>query len=424
MSSGAIYQPPIENLSQFNSTVFKPTNLSQIQASSLYLGRVGNPTSVATSTTFTGSLIGNNGLNITSGTTNLQALTTPAITLNTYPLGQNNGSFYFGALQSGTNSTQYGFPSSNTQGSYVVSEGAYANCQGAGSTAIGCYTNCNTATYSVAIGYNAQVNSGLNNAIAIGSSAVATLSNQLVLGQAGTTTYSQAIQNNGNLNFMNSTSTNNTITGLNNIIYDNTLGGKAVLYNSGVSSTNYEMGLDSYTLYFNSPANTNFYGAGSSSTPMLSITPTLISISTPIQLQTTYSAPATSLQLGYKFNYQSLATALTSTVVSQLILVPVPVGVWSVSYSVSCLATGAGNITAQNIVFSYTSASITALSVISGQIKKHNSETYALNDVYIVSSCFTFQTTSAVNIYLNMVSTFGGGAGVTATGYVSLTRIG
>lgn len=50
----AAYISPIENLSQFNSTVFKPTNLTQIQASSLYLGRVENPTSTAPSTSFIG----------------------------------------------------------------------------------------------------------------------------------------------------------------------------------------------------------------------------------------------------------------------------------------------------------------------------------------------------------------------------------
>lgn len=422
--SGVSYQPPIENLSQFNSTVFKPTNLSQIKASSLYLGRVGNPTSVASSTTFTGSLIGNNGLNITNGTTNLQALTTPAITLNTFPLGQNNGSFYFGAIQPGTNSTQYGFPSSNTQASYVVCEGAYANCQGDGSTALGCYTSCNTASYSVAIGYNAQVNSGLINSIAIGSSAVATLSNQLVLGQAGTTTYSQAIQNNGNLNFMNSTASNNTITGLNCLFYDNTTGSKVVMYNSGLAATNYEMGLSPYTVYFNSPNYTNFYANGTGSTPMLSITPTLINISTPIQLQTTYTTSASSLQLGYKLNIIGSATVLTSTVVSNLLTVSVPVGVWSISYSVSVATTGAGNVTAQNYVFSFTSASVTALSTTSGQIKIHSAETYAVSDTHIRSNCFTFQTTSAVNIYLNAVLVFGGGSGFTATGYASLTRIG
>ena len=423
----SIYQTPIENLSQFNSTVFKPTNLSQIQASSLYLGRVGNPTSVATSTTFTGSLTGNNGLTITSGTSNLQAVITPAITLNTFPLGSANGSFYFGAIQTASNSTQFGYPSSNAQASYVVSNGAYANCQGVGSTAVGCYTNCNNATYSVALGYNAQVNPGLNNAIAIGSSAVATISNQLVLGAAGTTTYSQSIQNNGNLNFINSTSSSNTITGVYQLVCDgnySTSLDKILLYNGGSSALNYSLGVSANTLFITSPSFIALYSGGTSTTPILTTQTGLTTISTPIQLQTTYSAPATSLQLGYKVNISGSATALTSTVISQLILIPVPVGVWSVSYSVSCLATGAGNVTAQNIVFSASTASITALSTTCGQISKHSAETYALNDVYIVSNCFTFQTTSAVNIYLNMVSTFGGGVGATATGFTSLTRIG
>ena len=54
-------QPPVEALSQFNSAVFKTANASSIslsKAQSLFLGRVGNPVSVAQSTTFTGNVIG------------------------------------------------------------------------------------------------------------------------------------------------------------------------------------------------------------------------------------------------------------------------------------------------------------------------------------------------------------------------------
>ena len=171
----ASYLIPSENLSQFNTAVFKHTNLSQLQASSLYLGRIGSPISVAQTTTFKGSLVGNNGINITSGNATFQATTASTInsglitgsnginitsgnsifqavsatsaSINGYPLGYNNGSFYFGAIQAGSNVTQYGYPSTQPQADNVLSMGTYSNCQGIGSVALGCYTNCNNATY-------------------------------------------------------------------------------------------------------------------------------------------------------------------------------------------------------------------------------------------------------------------------------------
>ena len=57
----ASYQPPVEALNQFNSEVFKTANASSIslsKAQSSFLGRVGNPVSIAQSTTFTGTVIG------------------------------------------------------------------------------------------------------------------------------------------------------------------------------------------------------------------------------------------------------------------------------------------------------------------------------------------------------------------------------
>ena len=155
-----------------------------------------------------------------------------------------------------------------------------------------------------------------------------------------------------------------------------------------------------------------------------STTYTSLVLSGGLQLQTTYSTAPTANMLGYRVVTTGSAVVLTSTTISNLVNVSVPVGVWNVSYSVSVTVTSGGNVTAQNIVFSATTASTTALSTICGQSKSHSSDTYATNDVYIVSNSFEYQTTSATNIYLNMVSTFSGGAGLTATGYVSLTRMG
>lgn len=69
----ATYQPPTEDLTDFNSSVFTTANeasLTLSQAKGLFLGRTGNPTSTATSTTFNGTL--------TTGTVNGVTLFTNA----------------------------------------------------------------------------------------------------------------------------------------------------------------------------------------------------------------------------------------------------------------------------------------------------------------------------------------------------------
>ena len=151
-----------------------------------------------------------------------------------------------------------------------------------------------------------------------------------------------------------------------------------------------------------------------------------------LTLQTTYLTAPTANMLGYKVVTTGTTVPLTSAIIATLVNVSVPVGVWSVSYSVSVEitgTTGSVTITAQNFFFASNPApSTTALSTTSGQIKKHTSETYNTSEVYIVSNCFTYQnmTGATTNIYLNIESSFSftSDAGQTATGYVSLTRIG
>ena len=80
----ADYFPPTENLPSFNSSVFYTdtgAGISQAQADLLYLGRTGTPNSVASATSFAGSItiprinttttvvaIGNNAGATTQGT--------------------------------------------------------------------------------------------------------------------------------------------------------------------------------------------------------------------------------------------------------------------------------------------------------------------------------------------------------------------
>lgn len=117
------YEPPTQNLINFNSSVFKSANdvaLTLAQAKSLFLGRTGNPTSTAISTTFTGGdlfiggarfglgkggissniAVGNSSLNgITSGTSNV-GVGTSTLVANTG--GSRNVAVGFEAFKTGT----------------------------------------------------------------------------------------------------------------------------------------------------------------------------------------------------------------------------------------------------------------------------------------------------------------------------------
>lgn len=80
----AASQPPTENLSAFNSTVFKDANtesLSLSKAQSLFLGRTGNPTSIATTTTFTSDIFVKGTIRAGMGVNT--SLTTPATSQQT-----------------------------------------------------------------------------------------------------------------------------------------------------------------------------------------------------------------------------------------------------------------------------------------------------------------------------------------------------
>ena len=137
------YQPPTENLPEFNSAVFDSANtesLSLSKAQSLFLGRTGTPTSVATTTTFTNDIYANS-IRVGRG---------GAIANTNVSLG--------GTISSSANYC-------TTIGSGTSAQNSNATCIGYGSQALNNYST------------------------AIGSNASATGANQIVLGTATETVY-------------------------------------------------------------------------------------------------------------------------------------------------------------------------------------------------------------------------------------------
>ena len=164
-------QPPTENLSAFNSSVFKDANtesLSLSKAQSLFLGRTGTPNSTASGTTFTGALNVN-------GTT-----TTQGLTVNSGTIDMVNGSI---VVNGNTGVRIVGIASQNTGSQNNISIGHNSSSSGVYDVSVGNYANCQTGTsYCTAIGYSANVNSSLSYATAVGSNASCSATNSTALG--------------------------------------------------------------------------------------------------------------------------------------------------------------------------------------------------------------------------------------------------
>ena len=211
------YQPPQEDLSIFNSSVFTTANdasLTLSEAQSLFLGRTGTPTSTATSTSFSGGDIyiqgarvglggGNSTQNLafgigalqnnTSGTQNV-AIGTDALKTNT--LGYYNTAVGNGALQYNGAVSSSGFENvavgnlslnTNTTGIENVAVGAealYANSSGSYNCGFGYKSGykITTGSFNTSIGWlSGYTNTTGSNNVSIGGSTTVPV---------GTTTFS------------------------------------------------------------------------------------------------------------------------------------------------------------------------------------------------------------------------------------------
>lgn len=220
------YEPPTQNLINFNSSVFKSANdvaLTLAQAKSLFLGRTGNPTSTAISTTFTGGdlfiggarfglgkggissniAVGNSSLNgITSGTSNV-GVGTSTLVANTG--GSRNVAVGFEAFKTGT-----------------------------------IYNN------SIALGANTVVAG--NQAVAIGYLATASDS-QIVLGTAAETVLCKGTTGNGSLVASSDIFVNSIRAGKGNTAdVNNTCFGRDALFTASTSINNSAFGRDALKL--------------------------------------------------------------------------------------------------------------------------------------------------------------------------------
>lgn len=184
----ATYQPPTEDLIAFNSSVFKTANettLTLSEAQALFLGRTGNPTSTATTTTFNGTLstispfnVSNYLLSVAGDSVGLSKSVVANIRATQFGSGAAAGNdgvgFGYQAIGGGTSCLAFG--RSATTGA-IASNSANNCCAigGSSSTAI----NIN---YQTAIGGGTSCSAVQSTAIGYGASA--TVANSIVLGTA------------------------------------------------------------------------------------------------------------------------------------------------------------------------------------------------------------------------------------------------
>lgn len=143
---------------------------------------------------------------------------------------------------------------------------------------------------------------------------------------------------------------------------------------------------------------------------------------------TSYIFPFSSSQsLGYYLKATGSSQPLTTNVSTTILTTStIPIGVWRIDFSVQLNATATGSHTitqSQSYLSTISNGAIaTAIPFTGSTLRSHTSETYAQNDIQIITSNITYQQTTAGVLYLNVLRTFTTGT-FNAIGEVSITRI-
>jgi len=137
-----------------------------------------------------------------------------------------------------------------------------------------------------------------------------------------------------------------------------------------------------------------------------------------------YSFPFSSnLNLGYYLKTTGSSTSLTTATITNIVTTAsIPIGVWRIDFSIQMTANTAGTITVSRSVVSATTASLTQVDFTGSSIRSHVSEVYAIGDIQILTSSFTYNQSTAGALYLNVLRTFATGT-FSCVGELSITRL-
>ena len=128
---------------------------------------------------------------------------------------------------------------------------------------------------------------------------------------------------------------------------------------------------------------------------------------------------------GYYFTNTGTGTAITSaTPTSILTTASIPIGVWRIDFSVKNTVSAAGTITvAHSFVSATNNGAVSTAVVFTGSVMRtHVSEVYAIGDIQILTSSFTYNQSTAGVLYLNILRSFATGT-YAFLGELSITRL-
>jgi hypothetical protein len=391
-----------------------PTGLTLSEAQDLFLGRTGTPISVATSTTFNGTL--------TTGTINGVVLYTDANTGTKIGTGNTIGSISANCVLFGDNIELGGSASNTNQNVLVGSDISSAGQNLKQNVAVGTHIMkvAQNQMNNVAVGYFSCNGGGGSNTTAVGANS------------ARNSIAGQNVAIGSSSLYANTTGTNNVAVGY------SAFNTGTIFINSTALGSNTVIGASTSTAigYGASATQANSIVLGtiteSVSCPGTSVNGSLV-LSAGLQLQTAYTAPATANMLGFMlsnvsapFAIPSFTTATPTNISSAGIVLTA--GVWCINYTIELAVVTLTTIltTAQTLYFSLTSAPTGTYATRipnCGETRILTTYTYASGDTPAFSGSFSYYTSTTTTIYPIFQIDFTGGT-ISGTGYYTATRIG
>ena len=416
----SVYNPPTEDITEFNTSLFNQPEetLSQAEADRLYLSKTKSDISTAGSTTFNGGVNVGGMLDLTSGantselsqsTSSLFGYNLPLVIANKNPSGH--------TLFINQNNTGVELPilTLNNTG---TTRGVIVNSEVSLFTRTIKSTNTNSGLHTL---FDNMISSGK---LTIGGTAS---TNEI----RGNTTFPQ-----------------NVTIGTDAVSNDLSIKGELRLYDTAspyetyakISTTGAITTYESPTGITPSTGTSHQFKCYNSSgnltsslfeiTPIGTISRQLTGFTNRINwISSTYNFGSfTSGNLGYYLKETGTAfTTLTSATPKTILTTSsIPVGVWRIDFSVQLVvgATGAGTITQSQ---SYLSTTLngnvgTAVPFTGSILRSHVSEVYANNDIQVITSNITYQQSTAGVLHLNIVRSFATGT-YSFIGEVAVTRL-
>jgi hypothetical protein len=415
------YNPPIEDITEFNTSLFNQPEetLSQAEADRLYLSKTKSDISTAGSTTFNGDVNVGGMLDLTSGantseifqsTSILFGYNLPLVIANKNPSGH--------TLFINQNNTGVELPilTLNNTG---TTRGVIVNSDVSLFTRTIKSTNTNSGLHTL---FDNMIGSGV---LTIGGTAS---TNSI----RGNTTFPQ-----------------NVTIGTDGVANNLSLKGELRLYDTAspyetyakISTTGSITTYESPTGATPSTGTTHIFKcyntAGVLTNSLFDITPTTVISRTALTLTNRLNfstaspyvfANFTNTQLGYYLKETGSSFSYTTSAIPKTILTTssIPIGVWRIDFSVQLVvgATGAGTITQSQ---SYISPTLdgnigTAVPFTGSILRSHVSEVYANNDIQVITSNITYQQSTAGVLHLNIVRSFATGT-YSFIGEVAITKI-